>query len=63
MNEYQRIAELEDDGYVESINMCQECGTFLMRKVSYRYRRDVEVVRFTYECPHCGNAFVEEDGD
>jgi len=59
MNEVERIAELEDEGYFESVNMCHECGTFFMLKVDYLYRRDVKIVKFTYVCPHCNNVEIE----
>jgi RNase P subunit RPR2 len=55
MKEVERIAELEDEGYLESASMCQKCGTFLMLRIYRRIRHDVIYHDFDYVCPHCGN--------
>jgi len=59
MNEYQRIAQLEEEGFFESANTCQKCGTLFMLKVRYYSIGDGWLTQFVYECPYCGNVEVE----
>lgn len=65
-SEVERIAELEDDGYFESIRECPECGGDFMVKITrkpFRRESDVIIVRFHYVCPFCGYSILERDSD
>jgi len=60
MNEAERIADLEEEGYSESDRECRRCGTTLMYRERWQSIAGVYAFdEIQFECPHCGLGFVE----
>lgn len=61
-HEFERIAELENEGYMEGTQVCPECGTNLMEFSHMVFVDDEGCVEgVSRECPYCGFMDVQYD--